>query len=549
MTRQLRLASAVLFVVTEALGWYLVLRVFASALERSTFTALAESIRTGLEGGAYQDQLAAAHALAVAQDAADGMVAGPQFFVVLAAAFGAFWLARGITAAKLGASGAVAGMIVSIVALNILLHIVLSGDLRLWNSAGFARFIDDPQSSFIGEIEVLPFVVAPDPSAVEGKSIGVVVVGLFALWLRFLVAGRRRLSFDRALRSFSFGFPFVLAAAAVAAIDGQSAGILALGYFILGVLSLAVANAARAADLGRPLTRAAPWVASLLATVGVLGVVAVIFGLLALLELHRAFTPVGELVLLTITSILVVVVTPLFWFVEFLLSFFGGSGRELPEGLFENLPGGEAGERDREARYGFPGWLGDAVRLALFSALLIGGYWLARLIFRRGRSGDDGEYDELRGVAADGGGMRGMLRGLMPSRSPRETYGDWQDRHAVYRLFGRVVGDSGERGFPRRQGETPLEFGALAGRTLDAEAFGDIAGAFDRARYGRHYPDEDEVASLERSLAAWEQEHPATEAWRREVAREEVREEVRVDPELATPAEDEPEMPERMGPI
>ncbi|MCH7957772.1 MAG: DNA polymerase III subunit gamma/tau [Proteobacteria bacterium] len=250
-------------------------------------------------------------------------------------------------------------------------------------------------------------------------------------------------------------------------------------------------------------------------------------------------------------TILVIVLTPAFWV---LAQFFGLFGTPdfgfLEDALQQNQEFLDANaERTDRQSLQFPGWMGNALRLGLFALLIIGGFWIGRFLFRRAPGGDPDDYDELRMSTGSGGGTSGLLRNLLPGLGRRTRTENWTDRHAVYRLFGRVVGDSDERGFPRRTGETPLEFASIAGRTLDAPAFGGIAEAFDRARYGRHYAGDDEVRELEQALNSWEQTHPATEEWRREVAREEAQEEVRPEPELATPAEDEADMPERMGPI
>ena len=551
MTRPLHVATQFLFVTTEGLAWFLVIRVFATSLERGTWRELANRIEAGLQSGAYADQLAASNALNIAREASERVQAGPSLLIVLAAGLGAYWLAQWITQAQLGSAGTVVGLIVSALVLNGLLHLVFAGDLRVWDSGGLARFVDNPQSSFVGELQPELFVQSPDPASVEGISFAVVAMGMFAIWLRFLISGRRALTFDRVLRSFSVGFPFVLVAAFAATLGHQGVGILALLYFVLGVLTLAVANAARAADRGEQLVRTAPWAASLLITLGLLGGVALAFGLLAFLEVERAIAPLGGAVIALIELALVIVLTPIFWALERLFSLFGTPDFSFVEdALQQNQEFLDANQErtDREPLQ-FPGWIGNALRLGLLALLAVGGYWIGRFLFGRAPDDDPDDYDELRTPVGSGGGMSGMLRNLVPGFGRRAQPGNWTDRHAVYRLFGRVVGDSDERGFPRRAGETPLEFASIAGRTLDAPEFDSIAEAFDRARYGRHYAGDDEVSALEEALNNWEETHPATAEWRREVAREEAQEEVLPKPEIATPAEDEADIADRMGPI
>src|SRR5690606_23638746 len=88
---------------------------------------------------------------------------------------------------------------------------------------------------------------------------------------------------------------------------------------------------------------------------------------------------------------------------------------------------------------------------------------------------------------------------------------DWTRRHEVYRLFRRAVESAADRGFRRQPGETPLEFGAGASRSLAAPVLDDVAGAFDRARYGRHYPGDDALRGMRTRLEEWEQASPIGE--------------------------------------
>jgi hypothetical protein len=80
----------------------------------------------------------------------------------------------------------------------------------------------------------------------------------------------------------------------------------------------------------------------------------------------------------------------------------------------------------------------------------------------------------------------------------------------VYRLYARLVNDARERGVERGQGDTPIEFAERAGTRLRAPPFAGIGVAFDRARYGRHYPSKESVDSLERALRDWERADPAS---------------------------------------
>ena len=66
-----------------------------------------------------------------------------------------------------------------------------------------------------------------------------------------------------------------------------------LPYFLLGALSLATAHAARAPEDATAARRDAPWVVSVLGTIGALSAVMALFMLLALFEAQRALEPIG----------------------------------------------------------------------------------------------------------------------------------------------------------------------------------------------------------------------------------------------------------------
>ena len=68
-----------------------------------------------------------------------------------------------------------------------------------------------------------------------------------------------------------------------------------------------------------------------------------------------------------------------------------------------------------------------------------------------------------------------------------------------------------ERGLERRLSETPLEYATAAGSTFRVPLFGEIAEAFDAARYGEHEVDLERVQRWDDDLASWERGHPPTE--------------------------------------
>ncbi len=539
MTRWLRSGTQHLFVVTEAVAWFIVIRVLASTVDHGALTDLLDDVERGL-GGPRDDPKVVA-AAEVLRDGLDGLASGPSVVVVVVAALAAVFLSRSITQLRLPrAATALLGMVASAVILNALLHVALAGDLMFWDNSGLASFLGDPQTPLAGERSAESFVADPNMDRVRGSSLALIVFGMFVLWARFLFVGRGDVGFDRALRSFSVGFPIVMVAALLSRVSGTTAGIFALPYFVLGMLTLALANAARSAARDEDLTRSAPWAISALVTMGLLAAVASLFGLIAVLEVERALTPIGSIVLRFIGWLLVILLTPIFWIIELVLSkLLSGFDPEILSNIAETPAFVDEEQQERKPTE-WPGWIFNAVRLAIFTVITLALYFVARYLFSRGGD-DDGDlgYEEERTATEGHTGLGGLLRNLVPGRRPRPGVPRWLDRHAVYRLFARAVVDAEDRGFNRRPGETPLEFAGLASRALDAGPFPAIAAEFDRARYGRHYPDDEVLRPLDRELGEWERTHPATLELRQAVARDTPEDE---EPPLEPPP-DRPEPP------
>ena len=504
--------TAVLYVLTEAFAWFIALRAFATAVERQAFRELTEDIAQVVGIGQFANEEQATSALAIASYAAAHATGGPALPLVLAAASGAFLLSRGLTRLGLPAGvGAVIGLLASVVTLQVLIHVALAGDLRVWDGATVAEAFEG-SGSFTGGLTREGFIADPDTGRVRTASAALTVVGLTALWVRFLLAGRGTVTFERVLRSFSFGFAVVLVATLVwgGAVGSQSGAALALVYFVLGVLSLAVAHAARAGAGGDVLRREGPWALSVLATMGAVAAVALIFGGLALLDVQRVFEPTARGVFAVVGWVLRLILAPIFWTTSWLLNLIlGDAGETQFRNRLSELAGDAQNTDDPAGRRLLPGWAGHAVRVAVVAFVVWLAYRAGRLIFGRVRHGPPETYSEARAESSGGMGLGGMLRGLfpaMPGRGPDPSA--WMRRHPIYRLFGRAVVTAEDRGVRRRPGETPLEFASSA-RTRLGAPLSPIATAFDAARYGRHYPADDEVGDLDRALTEWERAHPA----------------------------------------
>jgi len=505
-----------LYVIAEAIPWFMVIALIASWGERDFLTQVADRIAT--EVGRSPQSVSVQQEVA---RAADTVITGPPVLVVLVTALAAFGLMRAFTKARLsGPLGAAAMLLLSLAVLNIMMHVTLARSLLFWEMGGLERFLADPASYFPKELDVIAFVQRPTIGVPHGAAATTSVIGLIVLWARFLVAGRSAVSFERVTRSFTIGFIVVLIAAIAAEIGemGHIAGY-AVPYFVMGVLTLAVAHSARPQGVMEGTRRNAPWMVSVLGTIGALSVTALMLGLLALFDVGSAFQLVADAIFRLFGLVLIIVITPIFWLMESLVRLLGISpGRELiaPVAIPTPAPPEQATGVEEE-RFRLAEMLLLLAKVVALTLLTYGAFVGIRMLLGRRRGEGDEEFIEIRTVDAPSTGLSALLRNIVPRRRGGGAGAEWMRRHEAYRLFGRAVRSADERGLSLRPGETPLEFAGVGARMLDARMFPAIAEQFDRARYGRHYPEHETLAPLERELAEWEAAHPATEELRERI--------------------------------
>lgn len=508
----------VLYVAVESVTWSMLLTVFATLAEREFLGSLADRVRSANSAGEVADRASAERALA-AIEAAQQVSHGPSWPLVALAAFGGFFLIRGLTRLGLdGAAGALVLLSATVLGLNVLAHLAIAGDLKLWDTTSVAGFMVDPAPYFSERLDLAAFVASPDLSGAHGSALSITMLGLAFVWFRFAFAGRRIVTVERVTRSFGLGFAGALAAM-VAAAMGDVGGLApwVVLQFVGGVLTLAVANHVRAAAPSEGPMRPGPWLVAVGGTIGMLVLMAAVLGLSVLLNVAVVLEAVGGVALRVVEIMVIVVVTPIYWIMDFFLRLF------LPEGIagiFDNLSRmgvdvEQLGEQQQRDRGGFPGWARDGAKFlaALLIAWLL--YQVARSMLAR-RSRREGPVVEVRGDASSSGGLGSFLRDLFPRRRRRAGDG-WERRHPAYLLWRRAERDGEERGFSRLPGETAIEFAGRAERLMDAP-FPGVAGVFDCLRYGRHEPASASLVALDRSLTAWEAATPATPALRERLA-------------------------------
>lgn len=507
-----------LYVGVESLTWFMLLRVFTTLGERAFLESLAERVRLANAAAEIADRASIERAL-VAIEVARQASHGPSWPLVALAAFGGFLLIRGTTRLGLdGAPGALVLLFSTVLGLNVIAHLAIAGDLRIWDTSSVAGLVTDPNQYFSDRLDLKAFLDNPDLSGSSGAALSVTMLGLALVWFRFAAAGRRAVTVERVARSFGVGFAFALVAMAVAA-AGDVGGLApwAVLQFIGGVLALAVANHVRATAPSDGPVRPGPWFIAVGGTIGMLVVMAGLLGLSVLLNVSVVLEAVGDVALRIVEIVLIVIITPLYWVMDFLLHLL------LPAGItnvFDNL--GRVGlnldqlrDEQDQGKGGLPGWIANGAKF--IAALFIGWvlYRVARLMLAR-RSHDEGPVAEVRGDASSSAGFGSFLRDLFP-RGRRRGRDDWERRHPAYALWRRAERGGEERGFSRLPGETTIEFAGRAQQVMDAP-FPGVAGVFDRLRYGRHEPSHATLAALDESLTSWEAATPATPELRERLA-------------------------------
>lgn len=513
MTRWQRWLLDFLYVGVESVPWFMAITVMATAGERTYLRDVAAALQVQVALGEIENPARATALVGeLLRDSVEA-ASGPGFLLVLLTGLGGFWLMRAIQAAKLsGALGAVVVLVASVLGLNVMLHLALAGNLLVWDNSGLAEFLDNPSAFTATGTDLQRLVDRGGVVLGSGTAVALTFVAMIVVWVRFMVAARSVVGFERVLRSFGFGFLAVLVMLVLARFNeiGQLAPY-AVPYFVVGLLALAVANGERAALRAEGRDRVAPWSVSVLATLGLLLAVAGLFGLLAALDFASFAAWVADGIGWALEWLLIIILTPIFWVLVPLIEWLipdrvADQLREiqLPQTLLEQAENVAKGGEEST----FPGWPLQAAKLLVFVGLVWAGYRVSRALLGKREERETELYDELRSASGSGGsGLGGLLRGLL-RRGGAESGQGWFGLQPIYGVYGRSVLESEDRGFERRLSETPLEYAVASARELDAPFFREIADAFDAARYGRHYPSEAQVEGWRQELQAWESEHP-----------------------------------------
>jgi len=513
-----RSALEVIYLATEGIAWFIVIAVIATLVERSFLEALAERLAIGVPGG-FSDP-AGAEIVVTELRARAGAEGGPPLLVVLLGAAGGFALMRAVPRLDLGAGlGAVVLVAASILGVNVLMHLAM-GDLRFWDASRLVVMLQDPNSQVASGVDLEAFVADPDIEGPHAGAFTVTFVGLCLVWFRFMLAARSRVTMDRMARSFTVSFAAVFVALFVAQAGGvDAAGRYAVPQFVLGMLGLAIANHERAVPAGDAEDRATPWMTSVGGTLAILVAAAGVIALLAAFQFGAVLSAAGDVLLVVVEFLAIIIVTPIYWIVSGILGFLlGGAsfGDNLPEILRQPLTPADVGLGEEEdGALVPPGWVIDSLKFFAFIGVVYGMYLIGRRLLGS-RQPDAPPVLEVRERRTGGAGVGQLLADLV-SLGWRRNPDRWMETNEVYRLFGRALAVSNDRGLSLLPSETPHEFGESALVHIAAPPVADAARLFERARYGRHQPPPEEVRNASRALAQWDASNPATEELRARV--------------------------------
>tara|TARA_Y100000588_G_scaffold350251_2_gene401275 strand:+ start:3037 stop:4584 length:1548 start_codon:yes stop_codon:yes gene_type:complete len=504
---------SLLYIAMESLPWFVALSLLATIGERGHLAELARELRFFPAEDFTQGADHQAAVIEVLWKQSEVVTAGPQLWAIAAAGLGGFWLMSYLRDMQWGGMwGAIVLLVVSVFGLAVVLHLSFAQDFMVWENSGFAVFIDDPGLFLASGTDYKAIVDSGGATLRSASAIAVTFTGLIAVWLRFLYVGRYPLRFNHLLRSFGFGFVVLLVSLVVASLnDLGHIAIYAIPFFMLGLLTLAVSNGERAALHAEGTERATSWGMSVTVTVAFIVVLASACGLLAVLDVSGFLGYLGGYLGKFIVWALMMILTPIFWVLtrlyELLLAdhigkdqFLGGAPAGPPE-VQDDLEQGE---------FTPPGWLFDALKVLLFVTLVWVCYRLARLLLAIRESVRTSESNELRSDAGGETHLNSLFRKLLRRRSRVDGSG-WSRLRPIYGVYHRSVISTEERGLERRLSETPLEYATAAGSTFRVPLFGEIAEAFDAARYGEHEVDLERVQRWDDDLASWERDHPPTE--------------------------------------
>ena len=467
----------------------------------------------------------------------DTIVSGPNLILVIAVAASAFLFRRLLDYLGIGGRIAVFFMfIMTILSINVALHLHLSS-LQFWNTAAIFDSFDEARLPAVTNDLLNHIVDSGGVTAYAGDQIvALVLAGFLMIWIRFLIVGASNVTVSKVSRSWGIGFLANLILLILGGLNGIPLAPFVAIHFVLGAFTLALSYL----NGVRPETgvkgKLAPWTYSLAGTMFILCLVGLLFWLITKIDISPIFNPLFDLLGEIIGRIMVIILTPIFWLLKFFLSLLGpqSSSSMAPEPCGELLKAVNAAiskgdtiladqlnkeykaclappaQNLQDEASQVPPWIGTALKSFVLFVLGYAFYKIFLFIVGlvRGNNETDDEASERYTTPNSSGSLLELIQDLLPRR--KSTSKAWMQRHAIYSLWGELEKDGSLRGMPRSSDETVDEYAGAHQKYLGTPAH-PIAQLFDKARYGRIFPDENDLHKAQNALIDWRKSSLITE--------------------------------------
>ncbi|HIE84198.1 MAG TPA: DUF4129 domain-containing protein [Dehalococcoidia bacterium] len=469
------------------------------------------------------------------------IIVGPSLFLVVGLAATAFLFKRLLNYFQIeGPFSAILVLMATLLMINFALHIHLAS-WNIWDVSPVVDGLQFGQTSLSTENVIRQTTQPLNLSKyLAQQELTSVLMGFSLVWIRFLFAGSGNITTGKVSRSWGFGFIASALFLFISGISGISTVFYVALQFILGALTLSLAYQTGVRPDRNTVSKITPWAYSLAGTILILCLIGAIFSLATVLNISPIIQTISSIVGPIISQILIWIFTPLFWIFQMLLDLIGPADSQYisQDQCTELLKAANEATRRGDTVLAYqlnteyqtclapaplteggaetsdlPAWVGTSVKAF---GLFVGGYLLYRLTLfivglRRTSTNDEDDDAERFTSSSEGSTLSDLLNALLPGRERKSR--DWIDKHKIYQLWDRLEQSGTSRGMPRFVNQTAFEYAAEHEKRLETPAL-TIALMFDKARYGREYPDSDEVMSAQVKLELWEDQMPATDALR-----------------------------------
>lgn len=526
------------YIVTESLVWFMATTIITTLFARDHLSNLTTEI-SSLSKELINDELRLS-TVEIFTNQVSTIVVGPSLFLIIGLATAAFLFKRLLNHLQIfGPFAAILMLMATLLMINFALHVHLAS----WNVWDVSPLVDGLQfgqtnlsTENIIRQTTQPFNLSKYLAQQELSS---VLIGFSLVWIRFLFAGSGNITTGKVSRSWGLGFIASVLFLFVSGISDIPLVLYVAVQFIFGALTLSLAYQTGVRPDQSNVSKLTPWAYSLAGTILILCLIGAIFSLATVLNLSPIIQTISSVVGSIISQILILIFTPLFWIFQMILDAIGPANSEyvsqdqcseLLKAANEATRRGDTILADQlnteyqncltpaplaegSGTSTLPAWVGTSIKAF---GLFVGSYLLYKLTLfivglRRTSTNDEEDDAERFMSSSEGSTLSDLLNKLLPVRERKSR--DWIDKHEIYQLWDRLEQSGTSRGMPRFVNQTAFEYASEHEERLETPAL-TIALMFDKARYGREYPDSADVMTAQVELELWEDQIPASDALR-----------------------------------